>query len=137
MTASAGTVESLPRRTANGPAALVALGTALSWGGLFIHNSIELPALTLLSPENSIMALVNGTLFLVWWWLPSRRAGATLLMVVGMVHLVGGGIISVLPLSLLPFVPEQTLSHYLSHLLYGVGQIPLIWAMFSQLRKKP
>ncbi len=58
-----------------------------------------------------------------WWW-------------VWFTWWAGGGI-NVLPLSFLPFVPEQTLSHYLSHLLYGLGQIPLIWAMFSQLRKKP
>jgi len=39
---------------------------ALSWLGLFVHNSIELPPLNLLSPENSLPALVTALLFVGW-----------------------------------------------------------------------
>jgi prepilin signal peptidase PulO-like enzyme (type II secretory pathway) len=81
----------------------------LSWLGLYIHNRIELPQISLLSPENSSMALLAIILFLIWWWVPSRRIPAVLLLVLGMVHLVGGGIISVMPFKFLPYSPEQSL----------------------------
>jgi len=37
-----------------------------------------------------------------------------------------GGALSVLPLPVLPFEPEQTLRHYSFHLLYAAAQIPLL-----------
>jgi hypothetical protein len=69
---------------------LVAALLALSWLGLFVHNSIELPSLNLLSPENSLPALVAVILFVGWWLLPTRRLAAALLLVWGLLHLVGG-----------------------------------------------
>jgi hypothetical protein len=49
--------------TADRSHGLVAALLALSWLGLFVHNSIELPALNLLSAENSLPALVAVVLF--------------------------------------------------------------------------
>ena len=37
-----------------------------------------------------------------------------------------GGALSVLPLSVLPFQPEQTVRHYSFHLLYAATQVPLL-----------
>ena len=37
-----------------------------------------------------------------------------------------GGTLSVLPLPVLPFEPEQTLRHYSFHLLYAATQVPLL-----------
>ncbi len=68
---------------------LVAALLALSWFGLFVHNAIELPSLNLLSPENSLPALVAVLLFVGWWLLPTRRLAAALLLVWGLLHLVG------------------------------------------------
>ena len=106
---------------------------ALSWLGLFTHNSIELPSLNLLSPENSLPALVAVLLF-IGWWLPTRRLPAGLLLMWGL-HLVGGAIVTVIPFSFLPFVPEQDFTHYCAHFLYGLTQLPLIWIMIQQLRR--
>ncbi len=53
----------------------------------------------------------------------------------GLLHLVGGVIVTVTPLSFLPFVPDQNFIHYLAHLLYGVAQVPLIWIMIRQIRR--
>jgi hypothetical protein len=50
-------------------------------------------------------------------------------------QLVGGAVISVLPLPFLPFIPEQTLEHYLSHVFLGITQIPLI-VIPLKLRKR-
>jgi hypothetical protein len=53
----------------------------LSWLGEYVHNRADLPQLTLLSRENSLVALVALALFLAWWWVPRpRRVTATLLL---------------------------------------------------------
>ena len=69
-------------------AGLMLLLTILSWLGEYIHNLYELPNLTLLSPENSIPALISLVLFLVWWLTPFERA-APLLLAWGSLHLSG------------------------------------------------
>jgi uncharacterized membrane protein YjdF len=114
---------------------LVAALLALSWLGLFVHNSIELPALNLLSAENSLPALVAVLLFAGWWLLPTRRLAAALLLVWGLLHLVGGAIVTVIPFSFLPFVPDQNFTHYFAHFLYGLAQLPLIGVMIQQIRR--
>jgi len=47
---------------------------------------------------------------------------------------VGGGLISVLPLPLLPFQLEQTLLHYALHAIYAMLQIPLLIVLARQIR---
>ena len=123
--------------TADRSLGLVAALLALSWLGLFVHNSIELPSLNLLSPENSLPALVAVLLFAEWWLLPTRRLAAALLLVWGLLHLVSGAIVTVIPFSFLPFVPEQDFIHYFAHFLYGLAQLPLIGVMIQQMRRLP
>ena len=123
--------------TADRSLGLVAALLALSWLGLFVHNSIELPSLNLLSPENSLPALVAVLLFAGWWLLPTRRLAAALLLVWGLLHLVGGAIVTVIPFSFLPFVPDQNFTHYFAHFLYGLAQLPLIGVMIQQIRRLP
>ena len=114
------------------PAALVAIFTALSWLGEYVHNLFELPQLTALSPENSIPALISLVLFLAWWLTPYRRAAAALLLAWALLHLAGGAVLSVLPLPFLPFYPEQSLQHYAAHAAYGLAQVPLIYELGRQ-----
>jgi hypothetical protein len=109
----------------------------LSWLGEYLHNLFELPQLTLLSPENGLPALTTLVLVGVWALGPSRRIGAWLLLLWAALHLVGGAIVSVLPLEFLPFYPAQTLAHYAAHLLYGLAQVPLILLMIKALRAQP
>jgi hypothetical protein len=123
----------LASSAADRPAALVALFTALSWLGEYVHNLFELPQLTLLSPENSIPALISLVLFLAWWLTPYRRAAAVLLLAWAILHLAGGAILSVMPLPFLPFYPEQSLQHYAAHAIYGLAQLPLIFELGRQL----
>ena len=126
-----------PSLTADRSHGLVAALLALSWLGLFVHNSIELPALNLLSAENSLPALVAVVLFAGWWLLPTRRLAAALLLVWGLLHLVGGAIVTVIPFSFVPFVPDQNFTHYFAHFLYGLAQLPLIGVMIQQIRRLP
>ena len=120
--------------TSNRHVRWMAAFTLLSWSGEYVHNRYELPQLTLLSPENSIPALISALLFLAWWQLPSNRVAAVALLVWAFLQLVGGAIMSVIPFSFLLFYPEQSLGHYLSHVLYGLAQVPLIVALIRQLR---
>jgi hypothetical protein len=55
----------------------------------------------------------------------------------GLLHLVGGAIVTVIPFIFLPFVPEQDFTHYIAHFLYGLAQLPLLWVMFHQLWRSP
>jgi uncharacterized membrane protein YjdF len=130
-------VKKISSLTADRSRALVAALLALSWFGLFVHNAIELPSLNLLSPENSLPALVAMLLFVGWQLLPTRRLAAALLLVWGLLHLVGGAIVTVIPFSFLPFVPEQDFTHYFAHFLYGLAQLPLMWVTIQQLRRSP
>ena len=97
---------------------------ALSWIGLYLHNLQEL-ALPLWSPENSVPLLIASGLAVGWSRRPSRRLRMAL-MAWAWLQLIGGALLSVLPLGLYPFEPEQSLSHYGSHLLYGLLQLPLL-----------
>jgi hypothetical protein len=113
----------------------VAACVVLSWMGEYFHNRWELPQLDLLSPENSFLLLLALSLFLLWWNAPGSRIPSVLLLVLGVVHLVGGAVISVIPFKFLPFYPEQSLQHYFSHILYGLAQLPLIITMVWQIRQ--
>src|SRR5947209_11580398 len=93
---------------------MLALATMLSWFGEAVHNAVELPGLTILSLENSIPGIVAALLFGAYLLSPFKRASVGLLLGSGLLNLVGGGIISVLPLNFLPFAPAHTLTHYLA-----------------------
>lgn len=132
--ASSVTSTSSAGATLRRPVGLMLLFTLLSWLGEYVHNLFELPHLTILSPENSIPALISLALFTVWWRAPARQAAGLLLLIWGLLHLVGGGIISVIPFGFLPFYPDQSLDHYAAHAVYGVAQLPLIVLLIRQLR---
>ena len=113
--------------------ALIAAFTVLAWLGEYVHNLVELPQLTILSPENSIPALIFLVLFAGWIISPYKRAAAILIVVWSLLHLIIGAVVTVIPFTFLPFYPEQTLRHYLAHLFYGVAQLPLISLMLKQV----
>jgi hypothetical protein len=112
----------------------VAAGTLLSWLGEFVHNCADLPQLFLLSPENTIPALIASLLFLAWWLLPLKRTTHVALLSWALLNLIVGGVLSVIPFPFWPFYPEQTVFHYSMHVLYGLAQIPLILALLWQAR---
>ena len=115
----------------------VATLVAVSWLGLYLHNTLSLPALTPLSPENSLTALVALALLIAWCLLRGQRAVSALILGWALTHLVVGAVVTVMPFPFLPFYPEQTAAHYLAHLSYGLAQLPLIGAMIGHLRASP
>jgi hypothetical protein len=111
-----------------------AASTALAWLGFYIHNVTDLPGQTLLSPDTSLPTLLTLVLFLAWWRFPSARITSWLLLGWGLLNLIGGGL-SVLPFPFLPFEPEQTIRHYVFHMVYGTTQLPLIYVLWAELRQ--
>ncbi len=116
--------------------AQVAALTLLSWLGAYIHTTMELQ-LPIWQPENSFPALVALVLFLGWWRQPQRRRLWTWLLLGWTIgaHLLMGALLSILPLPLWPFYPEQSAAHYFSHLIYGVAQAPLIWVLWKEIKQ--
>lgn len=116
--------------------ALVAALTFLSWLGAYIHTTLEL-ALPIWRPENSFPAVVALALYLGWWQQPQRRRTWTWLLLAWTAgaHLLTGAVFSVLPLPIWPFTPEQSAAHYLSHVIYGAAQLPLIWVLARHLKE--
>lgn len=102
----------------------VAASAILGWAGLFIHNVADLPGQTILSAESLIPLLITGVLVALWFT-PLRRGAAWALLAWALLNLVGA-IVTVLPLTILPFDPDQSPTHYAFHLVYGLTQLPVI-----------
>lgn len=113
---------------------MVLVALVLAWSGFVVHNFADLPGQTFASPETLYPSL-GFVALAVLWSTRARRAAAWATLVWGGLHLVGGALLSVLPLPFLPFDPEQSLRHYLFHLLYGVTQVPLLVLAWKQLRR--
>jgi hypothetical protein len=99
------------------------IAVALSGLGHLIHNLEEFGLTILMVGQTVVPAVVTAILFVA-----VRRPTRTILRLAGVwavvVIVVGGG--SVLPLPFLPFTPAQTVSHYLTHLVYALLQLPLL-----------
>lgn len=111
----------------------MASALAVSALSMLAHNLYELP----LSPvdlENSGPIAFAAILAVAYAFRPQSRAIAAAALGWGVLNLVIGGIVSVLPLSILPFVPEQSITHYGAHVVYTLGQVPLVLVSYRALR---
>lgn len=117
------------------PVSRVAMAAALTVSALSMlaHNLYELP-LSPIDLENSGPIAFAALLGIAYALRPDSRTVAAAALGWGVLNLVIGGIVSVLPLSILPFVPEQTVTHYGAHVVYAVGQIPLVVLGYRALR---
>jgi len=116
----------------------VVAAAVIAWLGLLVHNVADLPGQTLLSPETLWPSLVTAALLALY---ASGRVHLAGLGLFGwaLLNLVGGTL-SVLPLPVLPFEPEQTLRHFSFHLLYAATQVPLLvrsYQLVAGLRSRP
>lgn len=113
------------RRSVGWAAAVIALSVL----GLMAHNAREfgLAGLGDVSTGTIPMTVLAMAIVILYGRAPrARKVTAALMAGYGLLNLIGGGL-SVLPLPFLPFVPEQSFTHYLSHVIYALSQIPLIW----------
>jgi hypothetical protein len=107
-------------------AAVLVLASVIAAAGMVAHNLFEFGPTFLLDPETVIPLGIFGLLALLASATPANATVCVLLLAWPVLNLVGGGILSVLPLGLFPFTPEQSLGHYAIHVVYGVTQLPLI-----------
>jgi hypothetical protein len=114
------------------PVAVVA-SALVAWFGMLLHNVADLPGQDLLSVETFLPTLITFVLVVLWFVRPIRHAVTWALLVWGWISLIGG-VISVLPLGILPFEPAQTPVHYGFHALYAGTQVPLILVTSLWLR---
>ena len=113
---------------------LVLTAAAVSWLGLYLHNVADLPNQSMLSAESAYPAVV--LLLLVGGrFTRARRSATWLLLGWAGLHLLGGALLSVLPIPWWPYHPEQTLHHYAFHALYGALQVPLLIVVIRTLRR--
>jgi hypothetical protein len=116
------------------PPATIVAAAGTSWLGFIIHNVGELPAGALLGPDTIAPTAVYLLLLGSWWW-PGPRTASWLLLGWGWLQAVGGGLLSVLPLPLWPFQPEQTPKHYALHAIYAALQAPLLITLTRHVRR--
>jgi hypothetical protein len=107
---------------------------AASWVAMLAHNQFELP-LSPIDIENTGPLLVDLALLTAYWRRPTSRVVLVAILCWALLNLVIGGLVTVLPLPLLPFAPEQSLSHYLAHVVYAAGQVPLVLLSMASLRQ--
>jgi hypothetical protein len=114
--------------------AAMAIALLVSGASMLAHNLYELP-LSPGAPENAGPLVVDAALALGYAVWPGSRGVAVAALGWGLLNLVIGGLLSVLPLPVLPFVPEQSLTHYLAHVVYTAGQVPLVLLAWRAVRR--
>ena len=117
-------------------AVAVALASAIGAVGMVVHNVLEVGPGFLASAETLIPVAIFGLLALLAWTMPANKVVHVGLVAWALLNLVGGGILSVLPLGLFPFEPDQSLGHYGAHVIYAVAQLPLVVVAALAMRSR-
>jgi hypothetical protein len=114
----------------------IVLASAIAAAGMMVHNVFEFGPAFLLDSQTLIPLAIFGLFALLAWARPANAVVHVALLAWAVLNLVGGGILSVLPLGLFPFQPEQSLGHYAIHVIYGVAQLPLVVVAARALRPR-
>lgn len=111
---------------------------ALAWGGLWVHELIRVPQLLGFTSDGDIFMLVIIAALVIWWLRDSgvRPAPSAALSIYAAVGFVGA-VVTVLPVTFLPFAPEQTVKHYVAHVVFASCQLPLLALSVGALRRRP
>ncbi|MEX1005153.1 MAG: hypothetical protein WD156_07280 [Acidimicrobiia bacterium] len=101
---------------------------AIAAVGAWFHNVTE--GMGTASPETASAVLPTIALMGWWWFDRSRTLWWATLVWIG-INLLVGAILSIVPLPVWPFVPDQSLGHHLAHFAYGVTQLPAIYLLWK------
>ena len=93
--------------------------------GLWVHELHRVPGRLGFTLDGDLFMLPIAVGLATWWSRRHSPAARAALLVYAAVNLVGG-VASGLPLRWLPFVPDQSVSHYAAHAIYGLCQVPLL-----------
>lgn len=113
---------------------MVLAAAGLAWVGFVVHNVADLPRESWFGPETLAPTLVSLTCAVAY--ATAAPLGRPLLLGWTALNLVGG-VLSVAPLPVLPFAPEQSLRHYAFHAVYAATQLPLLWLLTCGRRPTP
>ena len=96
---------------------------ALSTFGGWVHNLREFPGM---SATATVATFLPAVALAVWWLIRPSPAARWAIIAWALLNLILGATLSVVPLPIWPWTPEQSGSHYASHLIYAAAQIPLL-----------
>jgi hypothetical protein len=108
--------------------------SALAAGGMLAHNVLELGPAFLVDPQTLIPLAIFAVLAILTAREMAGRATWLALFAWSALNLVAGGILSVLPIGLFPFQPDQSLEHYVVHVIYTLTGLPLVLVAWSGIR---
>jgi hypothetical protein len=108
--------------------------SAIAAGGMLVHDVVEFGPGFLVDPQTLIPLGIFAILAIAAARETAGRGAWTALFAWGVLNLVAGGIVSVLPLALLPFQPDQSLAHYGVHVVYTLAEVPLVLVAWSGIR---
>lgn len=106
--------------------AVIAFASVIAAAGMIAHNVFEFGPGFIADPQTLIPVAIFGVLALLAMARPHSIVVLVALLGWALLNLVVGGVLSVLPLGIFPFTPEQSLEHYGIHVVYAVAQIPLV-----------
>jgi hypothetical protein len=117
----------------------IVVAALISIAGMLAHNIMEFGWIALIRIDTFSVPWVLLWSMALWMWLKADGSTGAMwtLVVMAVLNLIPGAVLSVLPLGFLPFEPERSGSHYASHVVYGVTQMPfLIFAAMWLLRQR-
>jgi hypothetical protein len=117
------------------PSASAVLATStIAAAGMVAHDVFEFGPAFLVDLQTLIPLGIFAILAILAARETAGRAIWIALLAWAVLNLVGGGILSVLPLGLLPLRPEQSLGHYGAHVVYTLAGVPLVVVAWSGVR---
>ncbi len=111
---------------------LMVAALGVSTAGAVYHNFREFPGISLGAPE-MISAILPAVILAVWWMVrPGRALWWAILVWVVALNLVVGAILTVLPIPIFSFSPEQSWDHYVSHIIFALAQLPAVYLLATR-----
>jgi hypothetical protein len=112
----------------------LSLAAAVAWLGAWFHNLRESAGTNGLTADTAAELVVLVVLIALTWCIPHALWPRAILLGCALVWCVGGTM-SVLPLPIWPWIPEQSVSHFATHILVVGAQSPLIVLTLVHVRR--
>jgi hypothetical protein len=111
------------------------LAAAVAWLGAWFHDFREFAGTSGLMADTLAEILIIVAMMALVWRIPRSRWPRVVLLVFAALWM-AGGTLSVLPLAIWPWVPDQSVSHYATHIITALVPIPLIIVLLRGMRRR-